>query len=206
MPLIGVEPGLMRRHQPRDPGEPVRLLFVGRLVPWKGTHIALRAFAMAREQVPDLHLTILGQGPDETRVRKLIDDLHLPRVELMDRLPEIDDVFALYGRSDVFVFPSLHESGGMAVLEAMGSSLPVVCLDLGGPAMTVTSECGIAVPALTPRQVVRDMADAIVRLASDGNLRAEMGRAARARVSEYAWDKKVSDLESAMANLAGRSS
>ena len=73
----------------------------------------------------------------------------------------------------------------------MAAGRPVLCLDVGGPALQVTEETGFKVPALSPEQVVTDLAEALRRLAQDPVLRARLGKAARARVVEYfGWDKK----------------
>jgi len=65
--------------------------------------------------------------------------------------------------------------------------------DLGGPAVQVTEETGIKVPAISPEQAVHDLAAAMVKLATDPALRARMGQAARQRLKEhFSWDRKAS--------------
>ncbi|MGB3544522.1 glycosyltransferase family 4 protein, partial [Rubrivirga sp.] len=101
-------------------------------------------------------------------------------------------VLELVAGAHALLHPSLHDSGGFVTLEAMAARLPVVCLDLGGPAMQVTPETGIAVPAVSPSQAVADLEAALRRLASDPDLRARMGRAGRARVeADFRWDSHV---------------
>ena len=72
---------------------------------------------------------------------------------------------------------SFRDSGGFVVLEAMAAGLPVVCLRLGGPALTVTDETGIRVAAESPHQVVRDLAQAFEWLAKNPDDRHQMGEA-----------------------------
>jgi glycosyltransferase involved in cell wall biosynthesis len=80
----------------------------------------------------------------------------------------------------------------------MAAGRPVVCLDLGGPALQVTADTGIKVPATSSAQVVNDLADAITLLARETALRVCMGEAARRRVQEYySWEEK-GDLMSAL--------
>ena len=91
---------------------------------------------------------------------------------------------------DVFLFPSLRDGGGLVVVEAMAAGKPVICVDLGGPAMHVTEDCGIKVAPLSPEQVVRDLAAALERLFRDKPLRVQMGEAARRRAERvYHWDR-----------------
>ena len=65
----------------------------------------------------------------------------------MDRLASSREVEDRYRSADIFVFPSLRDSGGLVVLEAMAHGLPVVCADLGGPGLIVDETCGRAVSA-----------------------------------------------------------
>jgi glycosyltransferase involved in cell wall biosynthesis len=93
----------------------------------------------------------------------------------------------------------------LVVVEAMAAGKPVVCLDLGGPALHINQECGFKVPARDPQQAVRDMAVALERLYNDRELRVRMGQASRQRVEQvYDWDR-VSErvLETYRAALAG---
>ncbi len=77
-------------------------------------------------------------------------------------------------------------------MEAMAAHRPVICLDLGGPAVRVTEETGIKVPAVSPDQVTRDLAAALTRLASDPLLRARFGQAGCQRIKEhFEWGKKA---------------
>jgi glycosyltransferase involved in cell wall biosynthesis len=197
LPQSGVDPqAVAGTGEPRlNPSGAVQVLFVGRLVPWKGAHLAVEAFAIARAQRSELQLTILGVGPAEKRVRRLIEDKQLSGVRMLGRLPKIEDVHDLYRRSDVFLFPSLHDSGGMAVLEAMAAGLPVICLDLGGPAVSVTRDCGFVVSSRSPRESVSEMASALIELADSPPTWSRMSHAARSRVIDYSWDTKAAEID-----------
>lgn len=110
----------------------------------------------------------------------------------MDRLAECN----------VLLHPSLHDSGGFVCAEAMAAGLPVICLDLGGPAMQVTEETGIRIAALSPDQVVRDIANTLEKLAHDPVWRLRLGEAGRRRLQEsFAWDQKVVGLNEAYADV-----
>lgn len=95
----------------------------------------------------------------------------------------------------VLIHPSLHESGGFVCLEAMAAGRPVICLDLGGPAVQVTEETGFKIKANTPEQVVSDIAKAMTYLASNPELRLLMGQAGQKRVREtFSWESKGRQL------------
>ena len=173
-----------------------RLLTAGRLIPLKGFDLAIRAFRLFFEDVKrerqgmEAELMIVGDGPEDARLRSLIDDLAMgAHVHLVKWMPR-EDLFREMAECDTFVFPSLRDGGGLVVVEAMAAGKPVVCFDLAGPGLHVTEECGIKVAARSPEQAVQDLAAAFSRLALDAGLRAEMGLAARRRAEQvYDWSR-----------------
>ncbi|MFM5999781.1 MAG: glycosyltransferase [Dolichospermum sp.] len=88
----------------------------------------------------------------------------------------------------LLIHPSLHDSGGWVCMEAMAAGRPVICLDLGGPAVQVTEETGFKIAADEPYQVVRDLAAAMIYLVQNPELIVSMGQAGRKLVNEnYSW-------------------
>lgn len=176
---------------------PVRFIAVGRLLAWKGTGLALDAFARAAADpaLDGATFWIVGDGPDRARLARKAARLGLAdRVHFTGMIPR-EDVLGCLTDAHVLVHPSLHDSGGYATLEGMAAGRPVVCLDLGGPGLQVTPATGIAVPATTPEGSIDALADAFQCLAADPDLRRAMGEAGRARVAErYAWDALADDL------------
>ena len=145
---------------------PPRLLYAGRLLYWKGIHIAIDAFALLASRIAGARFTIVGDGPERKRLHALavsrrVDD----RVKFIARLPQ-EDLFKFYRSSDVLLFPNLHDSGGFVVLEALAHGLPVVCLDLGGPKELVTPNSGVIVATAghNTAEVAAAMADEIFHL------------------------------------------
>jgi glycosyltransferase involved in cell wall biosynthesis len=184
--------GQAERNERRRPSSIARFAFAGRLIHWKGVHFAIRALAEARRSVPTATLTLFGTGPDERWLRDLARSLgvadvvefvgHRPRKQLADSLLSYT----------ALIFPSLHDSGGLVVLEAFSSGLPVVCLDLGGPGIMVTEACGIVVPAAhaNEEQMVTGLANALVSLAKMTPAELEvLSMGAIARASELSWDR-----------------
>lgn len=123
-----------------------RLLFAGRLLAWKGVFLALDAFRHFLQYAPGARLTIAGSGPELPRLqRECIKAGLSSAVDFLGAVPRAD-MPALYDRHSALLFPSLHDSSGNVVLEALARGLPVICLDTGGPARIITRACGIAVP------------------------------------------------------------
>ena len=190
MPSVAVEHEALGIRS-RDEGSGRRVFAAGRLVHWKGFHLAIRAFARIALRYPDATFTIIGDGPQRMRLERLIEAEGVGgRVRITGLVPQ-PEVLRLAAESNVLLLPSLHDAGGSVVLEAMAVGRPVICLDIGGPGRIVTPECGIKVPVTTPERVVVDLAGALERLLADPELQRRMGNAARQRVSHFLWDRKV---------------
>lgn len=175
---------------------PVRFLSVGRLLEWKGFHLGLQAFARMAETVPNCEYWIAGDGPQRKSLEKLVAELGITdKVCFWGKIPR-EDVLERFGDCDVLVHPSMHDSGGLVVMEAMAASRPVVCLKLGGPADMVTDETGYRIEAHSPQQAVSDMASAMRELATDADMRQRMGQAAREHVLQnFRWSTKAQRMD-----------
>lgn len=174
---------------PTPPELPIRFISVGRLLHWKGVHLGLRAFAEAK--LENSEYWIVGDGPEKERLEALARELGLGnKVHFWGALSRSETLFKM-GESHVLLHPSLHDSGGFVCTEMMGVCRPIICLDLGGPATQVTAQTGIKVAATDPDRAVKGIAEAIVCLASDPDLRSRLGLAGQKRVREiYDWDVK----------------
>lgn len=170
----------------RDDG--LRVLYTGRLVYLKGLHLALPAFAAVLRAHPNARFTIIGRGPEQQRLRSIAEALGVaPAVDWQPWMPQ-RELLAAYRRHDVLLFPSLHDSSGNTVLEALACGVPVVCLDRGGPRELVDDACGIRIKADNELSTIDGLAAALSTLARDGALRARMARAARMRARvEFSW-------------------
>jgi glycosyltransferase involved in cell wall biosynthesis len=168
-------------------GSSIRFISIGRLLHWKGFHLGLSAFALA--QIPDAEYWIFGEGAERPRLEALAQTLGVHKsVKFFGKLNR-DELFHQLQLCHVLVHPSFHDSGGQVCAEMMAAGRPVICLDLGGPAIQVTEETGIKVPAHTPEQTVKALADAMSLLAGSSDLRVRLGRAGQQRVKEaFNWD------------------
>jgi glycosyltransferase involved in cell wall biosynthesis len=192
MPTIGLNPAEMP-FQPHRPGEgPLRLLFVGNILTLKGVDLALEALQQSQTNAV---LTLVGAGTYLAAAQRLAGRLGLrEQVKFEGRLPR-PEVLKAYPDYDVFVFPSLHDTGGYAIIEAMFNELPVICLDYGGPAVVVRDGCGIKVPLGPRAKVIAGLAAAIRSYDRNRAAIQEHGHAAREVIlREYDWDKKGAQM------------
>jgi glycosyltransferase involved in cell wall biosynthesis len=189
LPAIGLDEGSATVRTPK-PGH-LRLLFVGPLHYLKGVQFAIEALA----ELEGAALTVVGTGPFESKLRRLARRLRIQdKVQFTGQVPQAE-LSNVYASHDVFIFPSLHDSGGMAVLEAMSSEMPVICLDCGGPALSVSDQCGFKIPVASRRSIVLGIRDAIDRYWENRSLVEKHGRAALERVRKhYSWTAKIDRL------------
>ncbi len=181
-----------------------QFLFIGRLLYWKGLHLVLRALAQVRQSVPHARLKIIGDGKDRAWLKSVAQKAGVADlVEWISAKPQ-NEISQEYRDCLAFVFPSLHDSGGMVVLEALAASVPVLCLDLGGPGAIVTPSCGIVVKSgqASEASVVESLAKAMTLLATDAGLRARLSADAVARAQHMTWDAAAQALYSSFAARA----
>jgi glycosyltransferase involved in cell wall biosynthesis len=119
-----------RGDSPRLSEDHKTAIFVGRLVPLKGTIWAIRA--LARPEAREWSLRILGEGPEKTRLKREVRRLGLEdRVQFEGWLPR-EQVLEYMQRADAMIAPSMYEGAPFAVAEAVTLGCPVVATRRGG--------------------------------------------------------------------------
>ena len=159
------------RRKEKD-GE-LRLISVGRLVEKKGFHVLLKAFAGLAEGDRKLFLEIGGTGPEEQRLRNMIEELGLQNRVVLSGW--IDDVEGFLQGGDVFVLPSLDEPFGIVALEAMAAGMPIVSSKSKGPSEVLDEETAW----LCEVDNEQSMKEALQQALSSSNERARKGNRAR---------------------------
>jgi glycosyltransferase involved in cell wall biosynthesis len=156
------EPPAAWGENPPSPVAPdaVVLLAVARLTAQKGLDVAIRALPAIREREPRAELVVLGEGPDRDALERLAAELGIAdAVHLLGRVP---DVAAWLRRADVLVHPARWEGFGLALLEAMLASLPVVATRVSSiPEIVVDGETGILVEPEDPQALAAAVARAL---------------------------------------------
>jgi len=174
---------------------PARLLYTGALFCWKGAHLALQVLALLQHELPGTSLTLIGDGPDKYWLQNIARELRLEAYVRWLAPVDREQLLRMYCDYDLFLFPSLHDSGGLVVLESLSRGLPVVCLDLGGPGVLVDNSCGRVVDAHASQQeVVRGLAGAvsdIAALSANSMWQVRIGATERAR--QYSWEHIVAE-------------
>jgi len=177
------------------------VLFVGRLERLKGADIALRAFAQAAADHPDVRLLVLGgdshtQGESERRrLAGIARELGLKhRVSFLGSVPQ-DELPAFYANAEALLMPSYSESFGLVGLEAQACGCPVIAADVAGLASVVRDGAtGFLVPGHDPAQY----AERLRRLLDDPALARTLGRRGRLLAQGFSWERTADRLLAAV--------
>ncbi len=145
------------------------LIHVSNLRPVKRIEEVLQVFKNVQKSIK-AKLIIIGEGPDMEKVNEFMED----NPQLIDKirlLGKVNDLYKILQLSDVFLLPSEQESFGLAALEAMAASTPVISSNAGGiPEVNLQGETGY----LAEVGNVEAMSKYAIKLLSDDNLLAEM--------------------------------
>lgn len=185
--------------------KPFRILFVGRLVPYKGAHHVIRAFAGSARLRERAEVVIVGDGPERGRLEALAGELGVAeKVRFTGALPQAE-VAEMFRRSSVFAFPSIREFGGAVVMEALACGLPCVVADYGGPAELITAESGTTAPVLRGEAMSAAVRERLEALAGDPDRLDAMSRAGAAWAAEhYTWSAKAARIGALYTEALGR--
>jgi glycosyltransferase involved in cell wall biosynthesis len=153
-------------------------IHVGRLDPQKNHRNILKAFRKVADTIPDSYLLLVGVGSIETDLRDLARSLNLrERVRFLGRRNDVGDLLEL---ADVFVFPSYFEGLPVALVEAMFKSLPCIASRIDVfQEVIIDGTTGILVDPNSPE----DLADAMISLQADPDLRRSLGQKAFEKAS-----------------------
>jgi glycosyltransferase involved in cell wall biosynthesis len=200
MPTIGLRMNPSEPMRQISDSGPLKLLFVGNIITLKGADLALEAL---RKSGTSAQLTFVGDGNFLASAKKFVSKSDLSaQVHFVGRLPR-EKVMEVYPHHDVFLFPSLHDTGGYAVIEAMSKGLPVICLDCGGPAVAVEENCGFKIPLGSRAAVVDGLSEAIRFYETNRKKIEEHGRFAREAVfRNYDWNQKGLQMNEVYNNTA----
>jgi len=189
LPENGIDPAKFAVRRTRTAGDgPIKLVSLGRLVPYKGHDMALEA-ALPLLREGKVTLEILGEGPLRGELEAMsrgVDGVSLPGWVTHDEVPR------KLAEADLMVFPSIREFGGGVALEAMAVGLPVACVDYAGPPELVTDDVGWLVPLGDRPAIVGAFRGLLERLVADPSSIDAKSAAARERVaSKFTWPAKA---------------
>jgi glycosyltransferase involved in cell wall biosynthesis len=175
-------PAAPATHQ-RTPQSGIVFLFVGGLIPRKGLHLLLEACRLLQQR-GYRHYTLLvaGEGPERGRLEQLCQAYDLgPIVRWLGRV-EYGHLGAIFQRADVCILPTLEDTWGMVVLEAMAAGKPMICSTWAGACeLVIDGENGYHIDPRQPESIATAMASYL----NNPDLVATMGQRSRLLMAPY---------------------
>lgn len=174
----------VEQFAPRDdtftPADPVEILCVGRLVSVKGQHVLLEALQTLVRRGRNVHVTLIGDGPDRQRLQEYVKAHRLTDFVSFTGALGQDLVPAYYQSADIFCLPSFAEGVPVVLMEALASGIPVVSSRIMGiPELVEQGRNGL----LTSPGRVDQLTEALDHLISSPAMRRTMGQHGRAKVA-----------------------
>lgn len=186
-----------------DDMPPVRVCFLGRLVPFKNCNIVILSAAELIKQ-KKVRLEIIGDGWDRPNLESLTRVLGLEKDVIFHGSLPHPKAMEVLAQSHVMAFPSIKELGGNVVVEAMARGVVPIIVRYGGPSDVVDEACGITLPLKNEKDTVNDLKQVLAELVENPDRIRQLGTAAYVKAgSTCTWEKKT-ELLVAVMNYAMR--
>lgn len=183
---------------------PIKICFIKNHRLIYGPDIILKALVKVKKHIPDIELSIAGEGEATPMIKKMVQELQLEKNVKLVGFVKNDEITSFIQQHHFMVMPSRQESFGVAALEAQASGRAVIASDVGGiPEVLVDGKTGI----LFPKGDIDRLAQAILKLANDYDLMQKMGKAGYEFVKEnYSWEKSLDIMTQLYENLINEKS
>lgn len=172
-----------------------RIVFVGRLIGKKGVMFLLDSLAYLPNGLK-WRLDVFGDGTERNAIERKITNLQFEdKVYLHGNTP-FEEIAKAYSNSDVFILPSLRETSGNVLLEAMAYKLPIIAMNTSFCRTLKKKNCGIFIESNQSIELIQQqIAEAVVQMISDEELRLRLGENGyRFANEELTWDKKYQKI------------
>jgi glycosyltransferase involved in cell wall biosynthesis len=183
----------------------LNILFVGRLVPYKGADMVISALMeIPKEYRSKIELTIVGDGSERVALEEQCRTLGLTNQVNFVGWVEQKNTLSFYQKADIFCFPSIREFGGAVVLEAMACGLPCVVVNNGGIGEYVTEETGFKIEPLSRKYIVDSISIILMKiLKNDVDLKTKSDLSIL-RVAEFRWSSKALKIQEIYKDLLNK--
>lgn len=172
----------------------IHILVSGRLMYRKGIELLLDALKELKTDTSYI-VDLYGGGHQIEDVKQQIIDRELQDIVIMHGKVPFEEMPKVYADADIFCLPSLRETTGTAVIEAMANKLPVVALNQNGVKYLVEEDAGILAEIGTKEETIRNLAAALKILIESYELRVELGNTGYEKLrNKYTWKKKAEEM------------
>lgn len=191
LPENAIDPQRFSARRTRQATLPIRAVFLGRLVPYKGCDMLLEA-SIDLIRAGKLTIKIIGDGPDRAKLDRIVEAHKLQSGVEFAGWVKHTEVQHHLADADVFAFPSIREFGGGVAVEAMAVGLPPMVVAYGGLAELVTDRTGWLIPMGSRESTVNALRSNLTRLCDNPTEIDRKSPAALRRAHEqFTWDAKA---------------
>lgn len=172
------------------------LCFVGSLEHRKGINIILKVIQKLKKNNFNFFFNFYGDGPLKKKIKKFIVRENLTTyIKLHGTIPH-EKVCEEMKKNHILFFPSLRDSGGFVLFEAMSVGLPSLILKLGGPANIIDNNCGIIIDPQNKSQqyLVDEICEKFYELADDENKLKKFSNNCQSRIKLFSWKSKIANV------------
>lgn len=161
----------------------LRLYAAGNLGGQKCIALAFQALSHVKKRGVDFHYHLGAKGPEVPHLKKLATRFGLTREVHFGGTMSREDYQRELGNTHVYLLPSMRETVGLTMMEAMLAGCVPIVADNGGPRIAVTEDCGYKIPVSTPNQMAEEIASIIVTIDRDRKMISEKGAKASIRIA-----------------------
>jgi glycosyltransferase involved in cell wall biosynthesis len=184
---------------------PLRLYVAGHLGGQKCVALAFQALALVKKRGVKFRYHLGAGGPEIPHLKKLAVKLGLVDEILFGGNLSREEYQKELGETHIFLLPSMRETVGLTMMEAMLAGAVPIVADNGGPRLTVTEDCGYKIPVTTPTRMAAQIAEAIIAIDRDRKIIVEKGRAASQRIAtQYTEEHYRRIINSVYESVAGK--
>ena len=171
--------------------EKTTFLFAGRLVYRKGVDFMLDAFESLNDNA-DYELRIVGTGKqfDKIKNRCALSEKLKNHVVVTGKIP-YEEMKNEYEKASVFILPSIRETGGMVVAEALSNALPVITINAFGAATVVDEDCGFLYNGNTKQEFIDSLSKILLECIENKEMLVKKSKNALKKVEKYTWEEKL---------------
>jgi glycosyltransferase involved in cell wall biosynthesis len=192
VPENAIEPNRFQKRRCHTASHPVRGIFIGRLVPYKGADMLLEA-ALPLLRDGRMTLDIVGDGPQKPHLREVVAREHLEHAVTLAGWVPHEKVQDRLVQADVLPFPSIREFGGGVALEAMAAGVVPIVPDYGGLGELVSPNTGFRIAMGNRAEIIGRLRDVLASIAADpaATIEPKSAAAYRRAHEQFTWAAKA---------------
>lgn len=172
--------------------------YSGRLIDFKNVSMLIESLLLLKRKNLFFHLNIIGSGPDELRLKRLVNKYQLTNDVLFHGELTRNDLITLLVRTDIYAFPSLREAGTWSLIEAMALGKAIVCVKTSGMDVLTDDYSALRINVTNYQDMKLNFSNALEKLILNKELRTSFGQNARNRIIQNfsckSYQLKINDL------------